>query len=74
MFGADVVGLYPNLDTKPTCEDVFNAVLETDLEWKDVDWKLALKYLAMTLSREELSRYGILTFLIVFFSHFSSAP
>ena len=51
IIGSDTVSLFPSLTKQESADEVANAVLESDLEWKGINWKEAVRFLA--LGRDE---------------------
>ena len=48
IVGSDVVGLYPNLRSKECGEEVYQAVMDSDIKWEGIHWQEAVRYIAMT--------------------------
>ena len=47
VVGTDVVSLYPNLTWASAGEEVFRAIMESNIEWQQVNWKEGCRYLAL---------------------------
>ena len=47
IIGTDVKSLYPNLTWASAGEEVFQAVLNSDIEWEGCNWKEGVRYLAL---------------------------
>ena len=48
IFGSDDISQYPNLRSKEYGEEVYQAVMDSDIKWEGVHWKEAVRYVAMT--------------------------
>ena len=59
LIGADAEALFPSMLRKPTEEEVFKTVLETDISFKGVNYVEAARYMASTLSMEEARNLGL---------------
>ena len=53
VVGADVEGLFPALDDIETANLGYKAVIETDITFKNINYKKGLEYVAMHLKKEE---------------------
>ena len=47
LIGSDVVSLYPNLEVDRVLQNVKEAILDSSMEWKEVDYLEAVRYLAL---------------------------
>ena len=47
IIGSDAVSLYPNLTKQESADEVAEAIMETDMEWKGVNWKEATRFLVL---------------------------
>mgnify|MGYP001336309005 CR=1 FL=1 len=47
IIGSDAVSLYPNLTKQESADEVAEAAMATDVEWKGVNWKEALRFLVL---------------------------
>jgi hypothetical protein len=52
VIGSDAVSLFPSLTKQESADEVAEAVLESDLKWEGINWKEAVRYLA--LGRDEV--------------------
>ena len=59
IIGSDCVSLYPNLTKLETASEVAEAVLESDIKWEDVNYKEAVRYLALGRPREWCARSSL---------------
>ena len=59
IVGSDVVQLYPNLDIDKVVEVVEREVMVTKLEWSDVDYLEASRYVALNWSGEKCRNSGL---------------
>ena len=48
IIGSDVVSLYPSLRSKECGEEIYQAVVESDIKWEEVHWQEADPYIVMT--------------------------
>ena len=48
IIWSDVISLYPNLRSKECGEEVYQAVMDSDIKWEGVHWQEAVRYVAMT--------------------------
>ena len=55
----DVEALYPSIDQVAASKIVKEEYIRSDVEVKDVDWRMVALYLAVTVPEEELVREGI---------------
>ena len=53
IVGADVVSLYPSLDDKTVAEIVYNSIMNTEIRFDNVNFKEAVRYLALNWSKAE---------------------
>ena len=53
MIGADVVSLYPNLDVNKVVDRIEQEILRTDMEFSNIDYLEAARYLVLNMSQEE---------------------
>ena len=49
----DVVSLFPNLDTNKVGERVKEAVLTSDIKWEGVDYREAVRYIALNWNEDQ---------------------
>ena len=59
IVGADVASLYPSLDPILTSELIYRAVLETEIEFQNIDYKEVSTYLAVVLNQSEARKMKI---------------
>ena len=59
IIGSDCVSLYPNLTKNTTADEIAQAVLESDIEWKDINWKEAVRFLVLGRPKEWRMRSGL---------------
>ena len=59
IIGSDVVQLYPNLDIDQVVDVVEREVMETKLEWNDIDYLEASRYVALNWSEERCKKSGL---------------
>ena len=52
LVGSDVVSLYPNLDVSKVSKVMYEAVLESDMSWDNVDLLECTRYVALNWSKE----------------------
>ena len=52
VIGTDVVSLYPNLRWDPAGEQVYQAIMETDITYEGVNYKEGVRYLALVRGYE----------------------
>ena len=50
----DVENLYGSVDTKTACQVIREKVIESPLEFNNIDWRWALVYCALTLRPVEI--------------------
>ena len=55
----DVVALYPSLNIKRSAEEVRKEMEETDIEYDNVDYKWAGKFIASNMSQEDINLEGL---------------
>ena len=51
--GSDVISLYPNLDINKVVEAVEVAILESTIQWEEVDYLEASRYVALNWTKEQ---------------------
>ena len=59
IIGSDCVSLYPNLTKQVTADEVAQAVIESEIKWKDINWKEAVRYLVLGRPKEWRVRSGM---------------
>ena len=59
IIGADVKALYPSLSDLDTAIICFNAIMDTDIHFTNINYKLASKYIAICMTDEEQRTSGI---------------
>ena len=59
IVGSDVVQLYPNLDIDKVVDVVEKAVMETTLEWEEVDLMEGCRYVALNWTEEQCRASGL---------------
>ena len=59
IVGSDCVSLYPNLTKHTTADEVAEAIMESDIVWKDVNWKEAVRYLVLGRPKEWKLKSGL---------------
>ena len=52
LIGSDVVSLYPNLDVAAISQRMREAILMSNIQWENVDYLEATKYIALNWDRE----------------------
>ena len=50
IIGADVVSLYPNLRWEPAGEQVYKAIMESDIKYEGLNYKEGVRFLALVPS------------------------
>ena len=58
VLSMDVAGMYPNLVIQEVLEVLYTMVLATSIQFEDIDYEEAGKYLAVTMTEEEKTRCG----------------
>ena len=58
-MGGDAVALYPSMDNIGTSEIVTRAVIQSKVEFRNIDYRRLLIYLYLLLGRETLNIYGL---------------
>ena len=53
IVGSDVEALYPSLDAMEIAEIVYNAVLNTNISFENINWMEGCKYIALTSTEQE---------------------
>ena len=53
LVGTDVANLYPSLDVTKVVEEVRVAILESDIQWREVDYLEAARYVALNWTEEQ---------------------
>ena len=53
LVGSDVISLYPNLEVEKVVESVREAVLKSNIQWEDVDYREGVRYLALNWDLEQ---------------------
>jgi hypothetical protein len=53
LVGADVEALYPNLSDLDAALICYQAVIETEIEFQNINYKLATKYIAISMTAQE---------------------
>ena len=56
VTGADVEGLYPNLSDIEVAQICFEAIMNSDIKFENIDYQKAGKYVAMHLTEDEQRR------------------
>ena len=59
IIGSDCVSLYPNLTKQITADEVACEVMETDIKWRDVNWKECVRYLVLGRPKEWRQMSGL---------------
>ena len=59
FVGGDVEALYPSMEHIPTARIMYQEMLETRVEFNNLDFKFMNVYLFLVLGREELKRHGL---------------
>ena len=52
MLGCDTVALFPSMKYEESAEVIRQEVVNSNIEFKGVDWKQAARYLRMTTAEE----------------------
>ena len=60
LFGCDVISLYPNLDPVSIARITADAIRETKVELKGINYMFLIVYLTLVLGTEQLSKHGLL--------------
>ena len=47
LVGSDLVSLYTNLTWESAGEEVYQAILESEITWEGVNWKEGVRFLAL---------------------------
>jgi hypothetical protein len=63
IFSQDVKALYPSLSIEDVKELVVASIMETEVEFLNVDIKMVGKYLAVNLTKDEQSKQNIISCL-----------
>ena len=63
LIGGDAVALYPSMDMVETTEMVARVALETNVEFRNIDFKYLLVYLFLVLGADGLSDSGLGEFI-----------
>jgi hypothetical protein len=53
IVGADVESLYPSLEAQTVANIVYKAMLETEIKFKNIDFKEAIRYIALNWTEKE---------------------
>jgi hypothetical protein len=53
VIGSDVEALYPSLDDRKVAEICYRAVMETKMKFENIDYKEAVRYVALNWSAEQ---------------------
>ena len=56
ITGADVEGLYPNLSDTEVAQICFEAIMNSNIKFEDIDYQKAGKFVAMQLTEDEQRR------------------
>ena len=59
VLGSDVVNLYPSLDIKQVVKEVKEAMLETEIQWENIDYLEAARYIALNWTELQCRRSGL---------------
>ena len=59
LLGADVVALYPSIDAIGCAELVFEAVMDSKVEFHGIDLDWLSIYLLLTVGEDTLHEYGL---------------
>ena len=59
VFSMDVVALYPNILAEMAKVAVAEAIERTEMDWENIDVVNLQRYVAMTLSKEEIKDKGL---------------
>lgn len=59
VTGADTVALYPSLDQEITSEVIKEEFLSSDIEPEGINYKEALRYIAMVYSKEQIQQENL---------------
>ena len=47
IIGSDCVSLYPNLTKRTTADEVAEGIMESEIEWSDINWKEGVRFLVL---------------------------
>ena len=61
IFSQDVKALYPSLSIEDIKELVKEVMMETEVEYKNLDIKMVAKYLAVNMTKEEQRKENIIS-------------
>ena len=56
VLGSDVVNLYPSLDIKQVVLEVKEAMMETEINWENIDYLEAARYIALNWTEQQCRR------------------
>ena len=59
LLGADVISLFPSLDTKEMADVVMKELLKTSMTFQEIDWKELATYVALNLDPGEIRKAGL---------------
>ena len=63
LIGYDVVSLYPNLDVSRIAENVKEAILDSPVQWSNIDYMEAARYIALNWTKEECKNSSLYSIL-----------
>ena len=55
----DVVGLYPNMNIKRCAEECGQEIMESKVEYKNIDFEMAGKFIASNMTQEDIDKEGL---------------
>ena len=53
IVGSDMEALYPSLEAVEVAEIVYNAMMDTEVKFDNIDWQEGCKYIALTSTEQE---------------------
>ena len=53
LVATDVANLFPSLDVNKVVEEVRQAILESDIQWREIDYLEAARYVALNWTEEQ---------------------
>ena len=59
VIGSECISLYPNLTKQTTADEVASAIMESDIQWRDINWKESVRYLVLGRPKEWRTRSGL---------------
>ena len=59
LIGTDVINLYPSLDIERVVEDVQQAILDSNITWREIDYLEAARYVALNWPEDKCRSSGL---------------